>query len=239
MQLNFKKLYAHARYHYCKPNYHKLSSLSVALSVSVFHSSALFICWRSFLRRCRKGLWYICLLRIGRSLCNHLGVGGGSKTHVCISPLCVFVSAAVHVFLHAQMHRLAWITPKLLPNCWHCVCGRFSLWHLERNTLVRIYFSFQRWQSFLFVFSNQIIEVFQGNSLFVRPVCDLCHREPSSHTQESINVPEELTISGANLFLHFSFKDVVTAFFKAQARLPHWQDPSGNNQVLSKLTAMW
>lgn len=31
VQLNFKKLYTHAQYHYCKPNYHKLSLLSVAL----------------------------------------------------------------------------------------------------------------------------------------------------------------------------------------------------------------
>lgn len=31
MQLNFKKLYAHAEYHYCKHNYHKLSLPSVAL----------------------------------------------------------------------------------------------------------------------------------------------------------------------------------------------------------------
>lgn len=31
VQLNFKKLYTHAEYHYCKPNYHKLSLPSVAL----------------------------------------------------------------------------------------------------------------------------------------------------------------------------------------------------------------
>lgn len=33
VQLNFKKLSTHAQYHYCKHNYHKLSSLSVAPSV--------------------------------------------------------------------------------------------------------------------------------------------------------------------------------------------------------------
>lgn len=31
VQLNFKKLYTHAEYHYCKHNYHKLSLPSVAL----------------------------------------------------------------------------------------------------------------------------------------------------------------------------------------------------------------
>lgn len=43
VQLNFKKLYAHARYHYCKHNYHKLSLQPVA-KTRLCESSGLFIC---------------------------------------------------------------------------------------------------------------------------------------------------------------------------------------------------